>query len=482
MSCDPSDRSPRAQRVNGETDPPHRMSQVLREEPIVLSEDGHSRYKVGRSRSVALAAVSAMLLAMGLVATAVPAAAEHDDHPEKVTICHAAGLEGTTHYETLTIGYPAAYGPAGHFYENGTPRAGHEQDYLGECVEEPELNAASLKVIKLVRSSEQEVPRTRFPFVLSAAGETESFALADGASKKFEFEFDSDRFDVVVGELTGELPDGFSFVSASCAIGERVVDQGSRASVSLLDGAEVTCTFVNRYDSEPEDTPSVTVIKDVRGDSGATTTEFDILVGTRARNAMITLEDGESHEFLPLAGTKDFGIAEQTIEERGWTTAISCESDQREGVFGARGPSLVIDEIGEGEDITCTVINTYDDGGTTPTQPQSNPPSNPPQVQVVETPCFDGTAEDETGACVAPEPPQATVLGIQIESTTTTVEAVATDTLPFTGDDANRVVVGGLLALIAGAALLGASFFEPALVRSGRHEVPRNPIRRWSNT
>ena len=41
--------------------------------------------------------------------------------PDKVTICHAAGLEGTTHYETLTIGYEAVYGPAGHFYENGTP-------------------------------------------------------------------------------------------------------------------------------------------------------------------------------------------------------------------------------------------------------------------------------------------------------------------------------------------------------------------------
>jgi hypothetical protein len=54
---------------------------------------------------------------------------------DKVTICHAAGLDGTTHYETLTIGWSAVYGPAGHFYENGTPQTGHEQDYLGECEE-----------------------------------------------------------------------------------------------------------------------------------------------------------------------------------------------------------------------------------------------------------------------------------------------------------------------------------------------------------
>lgn len=55
---------------------------------------------------------------------------------EKVTICHAAGLDGTTHYVELTIAYPAVYGPAGHFFENGTTRAGHEDDYLGPCEEE----------------------------------------------------------------------------------------------------------------------------------------------------------------------------------------------------------------------------------------------------------------------------------------------------------------------------------------------------------
>jgi hypothetical protein len=70
-----------------------------------------------------------LILIIGFTARTVTAGG--DD--EKVTICHAAGLEGTTHYETLTIGYPAVYGPAGHFYENGTPRAGHEEDYLGPC-------------------------------------------------------------------------------------------------------------------------------------------------------------------------------------------------------------------------------------------------------------------------------------------------------------------------------------------------------------
>jgi hypothetical protein len=48
----------------------------------------------------------------------------------KVTICHAAGRAGTTHYIQLTL---SANGLAGHFDNNGTPLAGHEQDYMGPC-------------------------------------------------------------------------------------------------------------------------------------------------------------------------------------------------------------------------------------------------------------------------------------------------------------------------------------------------------------
>lgn len=61
----------------------------------------------------------------------------------KITICHAAGLAGTTHYVTLTLSWHAVYGPAGHFFENGTPRAGHEEDYLGPCIGTPTPTATT---------------------------------------------------------------------------------------------------------------------------------------------------------------------------------------------------------------------------------------------------------------------------------------------------------------------------------------------------
>ena len=51
-----------------------------------------------------------------------------------VTLCHGAGQDDTTQFVTLTIAEQAAYGQAGHFNENGTPQAGHEQDYLGACL------------------------------------------------------------------------------------------------------------------------------------------------------------------------------------------------------------------------------------------------------------------------------------------------------------------------------------------------------------
>lgn len=53
--------------------------------------------------------------------------------PDKVTLCHAAGQDDTTKFIELTISYTAAFGQAGHFNEDGTPQAGHEQDNLGPC-------------------------------------------------------------------------------------------------------------------------------------------------------------------------------------------------------------------------------------------------------------------------------------------------------------------------------------------------------------
>jgi outer membrane biosynthesis protein TonB len=73
--------------------------------------------------------IAVLLLSLTFAGTVV---AKND----KVTICHATSSE-TNPFVTLTISANAVYGPGGHFNENGTTQAGHEQDYFGEC-ETPE--------------------------------------------------------------------------------------------------------------------------------------------------------------------------------------------------------------------------------------------------------------------------------------------------------------------------------------------------------
>lgn len=82
------------------------------------------------TRFLATLAIGVWFVAVLAITSAVTAGATP---PEHVVICHAAGLEGTTQYVTLDLPWVAVYGVAGHFNENGTPRAGHEQDYIGAC-------------------------------------------------------------------------------------------------------------------------------------------------------------------------------------------------------------------------------------------------------------------------------------------------------------------------------------------------------------
>lgn len=74
----------------------------------------------------ALLVVASLVFALGVPLTAI-------GKPDKVTICHAAGREGTDHYVTLNLAPQAVYGKAGHLNEDGTAQAGHEGDYLGAC-------------------------------------------------------------------------------------------------------------------------------------------------------------------------------------------------------------------------------------------------------------------------------------------------------------------------------------------------------------
>ena len=79
---------------------------------------------------------------------------------EMVTLCHADGQSGTTKFSTITVAYPAAYGQAGHFNEDGTPTAGHEDDYLGPCLveEDPTATPVSPTATPVVPTATPVIP------------------------------------------------------------------------------------------------------------------------------------------------------------------------------------------------------------------------------------------------------------------------------------------------------------------------------------
>lgn len=101
----------------------------------------------GQQRFGMFSALAGAALMVGALIAPANATATNDnghDNDHKVTICHASGLDGTTKYETLRLDWHAVYGQSGHFLENGTPRAGHEQDYLGAC--RPVVTTTTAKV------------------------------------------------------------------------------------------------------------------------------------------------------------------------------------------------------------------------------------------------------------------------------------------------------------------------------------------------
>ncbi|HET9325797.1 MAG TPA: hypothetical protein VFQ05_03415 [Candidatus Eisenbacteria bacterium] len=76
---------------------------------------------------VALALAAAVGLQIVLGPATVSAA------KDEVCICHATGRAPSTHFVTVCANRTAIYGQAGHFNEDGTPQAGHEEDYEGPC-------------------------------------------------------------------------------------------------------------------------------------------------------------------------------------------------------------------------------------------------------------------------------------------------------------------------------------------------------------
>ena len=99
-----------------------------------------------KNKSTASLAIAVLTLCLALPAVAAA----------NVTICHAAGHADTTQFVTLTIPEQAL---SAHFDDHGTPAAGHEQDYFGECegdTETPDTTTTTTAVSETFTETDTE--------------------------------------------------------------------------------------------------------------------------------------------------------------------------------------------------------------------------------------------------------------------------------------------------------------------------------------
>jgi hypothetical protein len=140
----------------------------------------------------------------------------------KVTICHAAGRAGTTHYIQITL---SANGLNGHFDNNGTPKAGHELDFIVTADRPcPGPVAAQLQVCKVLGRGIDT--GRNFAFSLSTG---ETFTLKIGQCSEI---FNVEPGNVTVTE-TGEIPATGSFFATAVVSVPVNALQGSSGVVAL---------------------------------------------------------------------------------------------------------------------------------------------------------------------------------------------------------------------------------------------------------
>lgn len=173
----------------------------------------------------------------------------------KVTVCHAAGLAGTTHYIAITI---SANGLRGHFLNNGTPKAGHEQDFIAS--QERPCNAPEAALLRICELSSSVDPNNFDPIKVF------DFKRDDGPDFTLKFTECTEDLAVDPGQRTITQPfdpnlnAAFSYYATSVDVlnGSTISSSGFNSTrptsnfedaivtVGMTSGQTTTVTFYNR--------------------------------------------------------------------------------------------------------------------------------------------------------------------------------------------------------------------------------------------
>jgi hypothetical protein len=172
----------------------------------------------------------------------------------KVTVCHAAGRAGTTKYVSITV---SQNGANAHFTNNGTPKAGHELDFL--ATPQRPCNAPEAAQLKVCKLSSDNDPATADP------NKSFSFTTSDAGAFSLKFTECTAPADVIPGDITiteaadPNVPAPFSYFATSFTVtgGATVSSSGFSSTrpaapadaivtVTTTSGNLTTVTFYNR--------------------------------------------------------------------------------------------------------------------------------------------------------------------------------------------------------------------------------------------
>lgn len=230
-------------------------------------------------------ALFAVMLAVGAMAAPVAQAAK----PTKITICHAAGLaDEPANWVTLSLPPNAVYGQNGasaHFNEQGTPLAGHEQDYLGPC------------------EGDEEPPPDEF--ALCHANEDGTYSLVEGTAEELA-EHESHEGDVDPDEAGGcPVPEeeSFSVCIADEAGGYSLVEGLTEDELATaLEGGAVLPDAEGACPSEETNTPPGDEVLPDRLDRPADDVQDERLDRPAVRGEALPFTGVDPTPFLALAG------------------------------------------------------------------------------------------------------------------------------------------------------------------------------------
>ncbi len=206
-----------------------------------------------------------------------------------------------------------------------------------------------------------------------AEGSAVSFA-ADGLYDLSSFSLDDDPAtetpesitftdlpsgDVTITELEAA---GWALAAITCRGGGTVSDIATGSlTVSLVDGANVRCTFINMpTDVVPEEGGSLAIIKDA-GDAEGSEVAFTT-TGGLGDDTGFSLDDDATTDLRDTATFDDLDAGMYTVTEgaaEGWALeSITCTDGATATVDLMTGTVSV--DLAEDEDVTCTFLNVED--------------------------------------------------------------------------------------------------------------------------